>query len=210
MSDQTTPEAIAAIRTHELKTSPEYFAALFNGRKNFEYRRNDRGFQAGDTLRLREWDQEAGYSGRELSRRVTYVLSLGPWGDYEHVVMALADAELDTLAQRLAAAEQCLANNGHPVVPGEYLPSAMQRVVMALNGANGELCALRERLAAAEQVRDSRGYVLPPYVAVVAREGGGVQLEGHVKGQDWEIEVDDTGRLESFLCRPELPTEARR
>ncbi len=61
---------------HELKTWPEYFAAVWDGRKTFELRRDDgRGFAVGDVLWLREWrptDQE--YTDRHVRARVTYVL----------------------------------------------------------------------------------------------------------------------------------------
>lgn len=35
--------------THELKTWDTYWRALAEGRKTFELRQNDRGFQTGDT-----------------------------------------------------------------------------------------------------------------------------------------------------------------
>jgi hypothetical protein len=60
---------------HELKTWPLYFAAVANGSKPFEVRKDDRGFAVGDVLWLREWDpatQE--YTGEECSAVVTYVL----------------------------------------------------------------------------------------------------------------------------------------
>lgn len=41
---------------HELKVWPDYFARLADGSKTFEVRKDDRGFQAGDELLLREWD----------------------------------------------------------------------------------------------------------------------------------------------------------
>lgn len=60
---------------HELKTWPEYFAFIEDGSKTFEVRKDDRGYQLGDTLRLREWDPETqAYSGREAQREVTYLL----------------------------------------------------------------------------------------------------------------------------------------
>lgn len=60
---------------HDLKTWPAYWPALESGAKTFEIRRNDRGFQPGDTLNLREWDPDTElYSGRTLQRRVNYVL----------------------------------------------------------------------------------------------------------------------------------------
>jgi hypothetical protein len=85
---------------HELKTWTEYYTALEQGVKTFEFRRDDRtpAYQVGDVLRLREWnntfrrcqssmcrssgcmfpqacpgDHRVGYSGRECLRRVTYV-----------------------------------------------------------------------------------------------------------------------------------------
>ena len=45
---------------------------------------------------------------------------------------------------------------------------------------------------------DSRGYVLPEYVAVVATEAGGVQLEGHTHEQDWEVTLDAKGNVQSW------------
>lgn len=60
---------------HELKTWPEYFEEVFAGRKTFEVRQNDRGFNVGDQLFLREYDPETKcYTGRELTRTVTYIL----------------------------------------------------------------------------------------------------------------------------------------
>lgn len=43
------------MNTHDLKTWPEPFAALWSGAKRAEFRKTDRPFAAGDLLRLREW-----------------------------------------------------------------------------------------------------------------------------------------------------------
>jgi hypothetical protein len=73
---------------HELKTWPEYFAAIVSGRKTFELRRNDRAFRENDTLHLREYEPvNRRYTGRELHRVVTYMLATDMSGDF--VVMAL-------------------------------------------------------------------------------------------------------------------------
>ncbi|VEF93151.1 Domain of Uncharacterised Function with PDB structure [Streptococcus pseudoporcinus] len=41
---------------HMLKCYPEYFEAIMDGTKTFEYRYNDRDFKVGDELLLREYD----------------------------------------------------------------------------------------------------------------------------------------------------------
>lgn len=61
---------------HELKCWPRYFEAMVAGNKRFELRRNDRGFEVGDTLYFREWDPKAHrYTGRVAWYRVTYLLA---------------------------------------------------------------------------------------------------------------------------------------
>jgi len=77
---------------HELKTWPHLFDAIKDGRKRFDIRRNDRGFQTGDILTLRKYDPTpvgdglarmhgwsppaVGYLDEPpLRMRITYVLS---------------------------------------------------------------------------------------------------------------------------------------
>lgn len=91
------------MKEHDLKCWPSVFAALLDGSKTFEFRRNDRDFAVGDVLRLREWDpavhnaagsldtfaQNKAY-GRELRVRVTYIAHGGRWGIPENFcVMAI-------------------------------------------------------------------------------------------------------------------------
>jgi len=78
------------VTTHDLKCWPPYFEDIVTGRKNFECRAADRDYKAGDLLRLREFDPEKGYTGRELTERVTYVLHGNQFGiEPGHVVMSL-------------------------------------------------------------------------------------------------------------------------
>lgn len=89
--------------THCLKTTPEYFEAVQSGAKTFELRReDDKTFDVGDTLMLLEWDfmslpdavktwwnalsadahkswESLGYTGRECTVEVTYVLRDAQW-----------------------------------------------------------------------------------------------------------------------------------
>lgn len=77
-------------KEHELKCWPEFYRHLVSGEKTFEARKDDRGFHAGDVLRLREWSKEGGYTGREMRRTVTYVLGGLPYLQPGYVVMGLS------------------------------------------------------------------------------------------------------------------------
>jgi len=67
---------------HTLKTWPDIYKLMVDGVKTFDYRKNDRDFQVGDTLRLREYipgRRDAGrFTGRTLYVKVTYILKDAP------------------------------------------------------------------------------------------------------------------------------------
>ncbi len=59
---------------HELKTNIEYFEASLQGRKPFEIRYNDRGFVVGDTVVLREFnDEDETYTGRRIEGKIGFI-----------------------------------------------------------------------------------------------------------------------------------------
>lgn len=63
------------MKTHELKCHPHFFAAIADGRKTFEIRRDDRHYQVGDLLALREYDPSFGDTGKRLPPfEVVYVM----------------------------------------------------------------------------------------------------------------------------------------
>ena len=69
------------MRIHELKIWPEFFEAVAAGVKTAEFRQNDRGFEVGDKLHLREWSQPSNeYSGREKFATVTHIVHGGRFG----------------------------------------------------------------------------------------------------------------------------------
>lgn len=76
---------------HELKCWPEQFSALWDGSKNFELRKNDREFQVGDFLLIKEWiPSTEEYTGSSLLRKVSYVLRGPSWGLAEdHCIMSI-------------------------------------------------------------------------------------------------------------------------
>lgn len=72
---------------HELKIWPQWYRRVADGSLNFQIRTNDRGFQTGDMVKLREWDPDPvnptdsraprGYTGtKDLKFRIGYVLVL--------------------------------------------------------------------------------------------------------------------------------------
>lgn len=99
---------------HTVKTWPTFFEPVWDGRKTFEIRLNDRGYQAGDTVVLREWsrrectacqgsdhrDDCTGYSGRTITARIGFTMeSTPPRGSQRgfvgngYVVFSLCDIE---------------------------------------------------------------------------------------------------------------------
>lgn len=77
------------MKTHDLKIWPVYFDAVASGDKTFEFRRNDRDFQHGDILHLREYDPVTEeYTGRDLHVLVTYILT-GVFDLQENAIMSI-------------------------------------------------------------------------------------------------------------------------
>ena len=58
---------------HELKILPQYFELITQDKKHFEVRKNDRNFQIGDELTLKEVDGH--FTGRKVLVDVTYILN---------------------------------------------------------------------------------------------------------------------------------------
>lgn len=89
--------------THELKTLSVYWDAVKRGEKNFEVRRDDRGFQKGDTIKLLrlhddgpykdrnvEYEFDSGKPAHILTRKISFVLTGGQLGiEPGFVVLAL-------------------------------------------------------------------------------------------------------------------------
>jgi len=86
---------------HVLKTLPEYWDAVERGEKTFEVRRDDRGFQRGDTVVLVRLDRYASgalfESSRSLRFTIGWILTGGQFGiEPGYVVLALhQEAEHD-------------------------------------------------------------------------------------------------------------------
>ncbi|HAP4176890.1 TPA: DUF3850 domain-containing protein [Enterococcus faecalis] len=55
-----------------MKILPEYFTAVASGIKRFEIRKNDRGYNVGDILRLNEYENGK-YTGNVHVVEITYI-----------------------------------------------------------------------------------------------------------------------------------------
>lgn len=80
------------MKVHELKVYKEYFSLILSGNKSWELRKDDRDFEKGDELVLKEYDKsELQFTGRFLHRKVDYVLKGGQFGLEEgYVIMSLS------------------------------------------------------------------------------------------------------------------------
>ncbi|MCY8410582.1 DUF3850 domain-containing protein [Bacillus haynesii] len=83
--------------THHLKILPPYFKAFENGRKNFEIRKNDRGFREGDSLCLHEWEDGV-FTGQSVDVLITYVTDYMQKPGY--VVLGTERKELDEMTEK--------------------------------------------------------------------------------------------------------------
>lgn len=112
---------------HELKTWPEAFAELRQG-SNDDIRQNDRHFQAGDTVHLREWDPAREEYTGSIEIRTIASVKQKPGLQHDYVFLRYspapveltetvspAEITLDALAvwheERSKAAAQLLQNN---------------------------------------------------------------------------------------------------
>ena len=87
-------------KAHELKCNKHYFEAIERGDKNFEVRRDDRGFQKGDILVLKKFDngryEMDGYgisaSPKQTKKCISYVMTGGQFGiEPGYVVLGLKE-----------------------------------------------------------------------------------------------------------------------
>ena len=88
-------------KEHMLKTDPAVFQDVLDGSKTFEIRFNDRGYQIGDLIVLKETKftgqqmksgQPLVYTGREIQKRISYVL--GGYGlPDDWVILGIQDIE---------------------------------------------------------------------------------------------------------------------
>lgn len=102
-------------KEHMLKTDPAVFQDVLDGSKTFEIRFNDRGYQVDDLIVLKETKftgqqmksgQPLVYTGREIQKRISYVLS-GYGLQEDWVILGIQDIEA-AKAQAVPDVQQAL------------------------------------------------------------------------------------------------------
>jgi hypothetical protein len=79
---------------HDLKIHPKYFEAVIEEnvclRKTVEIRKDDRGYEVGHYLRLKEYDLDlASFTGKEAYVRITHILKDGVWLTGGYVALSI-------------------------------------------------------------------------------------------------------------------------
>jgi len=79
------------MKEHDLKTWTCFYDEVIKGNKPWELRKNDRKFEVGDILNLRDWNPSTEkYTGRNKRFKVGYILQGGEFGLAEgYVIMSL-------------------------------------------------------------------------------------------------------------------------
>lgn len=67
------------MKTHEVKSWPEYFSRIVSGDMLFQVRKNDRDYRIGDTVVFQEFRPNTGaYTGRKITTVITNIIMDGP------------------------------------------------------------------------------------------------------------------------------------
>lgn len=94
-------------RVHELKSWAKFFVPMWLGQKLFDIRVNDRDYQLGDHLILKEYyPDEQKYTGRVIEARVIYITD-APENDFGYGYFLRTDVVVmgvSILAQRVQTA----------------------------------------------------------------------------------------------------------
>lgn len=80
------------MKVHELKTLNPFFQDVWDGKKDFEVRKNDRNFEIGDRVKLVEYGNIKNERARFILKGIKYILKGGQYGIYsDHVILGLID-----------------------------------------------------------------------------------------------------------------------
>lgn len=145
-----------------LKTDPAVFQDVLEGKKTFEIRFNDRGYQVGDLIVLKETKftgQQMGegrpliYTGREMQKQISYILS-GYGLQDGWVILGITDLDnqqaiIDNLKAQLNNMEACYIEKKKEVEAVEHQKSLQELEISQISQANQEWQKINGELAKA-------------------------------------------------------------
>lgn len=79
-------------RIHEIKLAAEFWDDVCYGRKRFELRKNDREYQTGDKLVMREYAND-NYTGRVIRTKIIYMLVDYPGLEEGYAILGIGRIE---------------------------------------------------------------------------------------------------------------------
>jgi len=88
------PQIAEGLPGHQLKIEPGHFRDIELGLKEYEVRKDDRGFKVGNVVVLLEYHGAYGYVGGVIRGRIKHVLHGGYGLHPGFVVLGLADLEI--------------------------------------------------------------------------------------------------------------------
>lgn len=184
---------VRAARVHELKCWPEFYALLLAGEKMFELRKNDRGFRVGDALLLREYNPaDDAYTGREMCRAVTCVMSGGPWLQQGYACLGLAPTaateaapSAEAVARLQAEIAEALGKPCDVVMVKDGLQVVTQLPASALGDAHLHYGRVTLTLTGAAEQRFLDACAAPPAAFVAAADALADAVRVMHPGADW-------------------------
>ncbi len=81
-------------KIHELKILPQFLYSVIKGDKTFEVRKNDRDFEVGDIVRLREWNPDTQTYGEfDCECDIIYLLDNPEYCKEGYVILGITHAD---------------------------------------------------------------------------------------------------------------------
>lgn len=105
---------------HALKCHPHFFAAIVDGKKTFEIRRDDRHYRVGDQLMLAEYDPSFGHTGKKAGPfEVVYLMTAE---DFPAILPGFVIMGLGGLPDVVTEAPMDTRCNEYKKIAGEVMP----------------------------------------------------------------------------------------
>lgn len=136
-------------KVHVIKIQSEHFNEVIAHRKTHEVRLNDRDYQTGDCLNLREIDSNGQFTGQEVNAEISHVLYGGQFGiaegwcvlsmkggteDAACTLIALLRDRLQETCDCIDAGHEVVRKAGHSTTDAERTANDAREFIELANG----------------------------------------------------------------------------